>query len=132
MAELRYKEEGRVRIIRGCIVIVGGLKSCINGQVVRFGYGTKGIIIGFNEDEAQVLLIRQQERLKTGDLVTATLEPFDTPVGEKFIGRIINPLGETLDGLGPLNADEYRPIFIDAPAILKRKILTKTLETGVK
>jgi len=132
MVELRYKEEGRVRVIRGCIVIVEGLKSCINGQVVRFGYGTKGVIIGFDENEAQVLIIRQQERLKTGDLVSATLEPFDTPVGDNFIGRIINPLGEPLDGLGPLKPEGTRPIFIEAPSILKRKILKLTLETGVK
>ena len=77
MAELRYTEEGTVRVIRGCIVIVEGFKSCINGQVIKFGYGTKGIIIGFSEDEAQVLIIRQQEQLKTGDKATATMEPFD-------------------------------------------------------
>ncbi|MEK7377160.1 MAG: hypothetical protein AABZ57_08400, partial [Candidatus Margulisiibacteriota bacterium] len=65
MVELRYTEEGVVRVIRGCIVIVEGFKNCINGQVIRFGYGTMGIIVGFDEREAQVLIIRQQVNLKT-------------------------------------------------------------------
>jgi len=80
MAQLRYTEEGSVRVIRGCIVLVEGFKNCINGQVIRFGYGTMGVIIGYNEEEAQVLIIRQQQSLKTGDKALATLEPFVTPV----------------------------------------------------
>ena len=132
MADLRYTEEGRIKVIRGCIVLVEGFKSCINGQVIKFGYGTKGIILGFSEDEAQVLIIRQQEELKTGDKAIATMEPFETPVGENFIGRIVNPLGETMDGLGPLKHDAMYPIFIQAPSILDRKELSKTLETGIK
>lgn len=132
MTELRYTEEGTIRVIRGCIVLVEGFKNCLNGQIVRFGYGTMGIIIGFNEEESQVLIVRQQSQLKTGDKCVATLEPFNTPVGQNFIGRIINPLGEALDGLGPLKPDKMAPIFVDAPAILQRAILEKTLETGVK
>lgn len=132
MVELRYTEEGVVRVIRGCIVIVEGFKNCINGQVIRFGYGTMGIIVGFDEREAQVLIVRQAVNLKTGDKALASLEPFNTPVGSKFIGRIINPLGEPKDGLGTLHHDEMRPIFVDAPSILQRKVLDRTLETGIK
>ncbi len=132
MAELRYKEEGVVRVIRGCIVLCEGFKNCINGQVIRFGYGTMGVIVGFSETYAQVLIIRQAQNLKTGDKALATLEPFTTPVGEKFIGRIVNPLGEPMDALGPLEPDMMAPIFIDAPSILQRGMLCKTLETGVK
>lgn len=132
MPELRYTEEGVVRVIRGCIVIVEGFRNCINGQVIRFGYGTMGIILGFDEKEAQVLIVRQQVNLKTGDKALASLEAFNTPVGNKFIGRIMNPLGEPMDGLGTLEAESVRPIFVDAPSILKRKVLDRTLETGVK
>ncbi len=132
MEELRYTEEGNVRVIRGCIVICEGFKNCINGQIIRFGYGTKGVVVGFNQEEAHVLIIRQQSHLKTGDKALATLEPFETAVGDKFLGRIVNPLGETMDGLGPLEADGMRPIFVEAPSILQRAILTKTLETGLK
>jgi len=132
MVKLQYSEEGSVLVIRGCIVIVEGFRNCINGQVIRFGYGTMGVIIGFDDKVAQVLIVRQAVNLKTGDRAYATLEPFNTPVGQKFIGRIINPLAEPMDGLGPLEADEMAPIFIDAPSILQRAILSKTLETGIK
>lgn len=132
MVQLRYKETGTVRVIRGCIVLVDGFKNCIAGQVIRFGYGTLGVILGFMENEAQVLIIRQASQLKTGDKAEATLEPFTTPVGAKFIGRIINPLGEPMDALGPLQHDEMAPIFVKAPTILKRSMLCKTLETGLK
>jgi len=131
-AALRYTEEGTVRVIRGCIVIVEGFKNCINGQVVRFGYGTMGVILGFTESEAHILIIRQQEQLKTGDKAVATLEPFNTPVGKNFIGRVVNPLGEPMDALGPLEPDEMAPIFVEAPTILQRAVLRKTLETGIK
>ncbi|MFA5060683.1 MAG: F0F1 ATP synthase subunit alpha [Candidatus Omnitrophota bacterium] len=132
MVDLRYTEFGTVRCIRGCIVVVMGFKNCINGQLIKFGYGTEGIIVGFDENEAQVLIVKETEKIKTGDKAIATLEPFNTPVGNKLIGRIVNPLGETLDGLGPLEYDEMYPIFVEAPAILTREPLRKTLETGIK
>lgn len=132
MGALKYTEEGVVRCIRGCIVLVNGFKSCINGQIIRFGYGTEGIILGFDENEAQVLIVKEEEKIKTGDRAVASLEPFNTPVGNKFIGRIMNPLAETMDGLGPLEVDAMYPIFIDAPAILTRDPLDQTLETGIK
>ncbi len=132
MGTLRYTEEGVVRCIRGCIVLATGFRNCINGQLIQFGYGTEGIILGFDEEEAQILIVKEETKIKTGDKAIASLEPFNTSVGNKFIGRILNPLGETLDGLGPLESDTNYPIFIDAPAILTRDPLCKTLETGIK
>lgn len=132
MVELQYFEIGTVRCIRGCVVVVTGFKNCINGQLIKFGYGTIGMIVGFDPEEAQILIIKENERIKTGDQAIATMEPFLTPVGEKFIGRIVNALGEPMDGLGPLTPDAMFPIFIEAPSILARDQLCKTLETGVK
>ena len=129
---LQYKEFGKVRAIRGCIVNVEGLKNCINGQLIRFGFGTEGTIIGLDANDTQVLLIKETEPIKTGDVAVMTLEPFNTPVGDKFVGRITNVLGEAIDGLGPLPFDDYYPIFCDAPAILDREIIKETLETGIK
>lgn len=132
MADLRYTEFGTVQCIRGCIVFATGFQSCINGQIIKFGYGTVGTILGFDREQTQILIIQQATRLKTGDQAVASLEPFTTPVGDKFIGRIVNPLGEPLDGLGPLEYDAMYPIFISAPSILSRAPLCKTLETGVR
>jgi F-type H+/Na+-transporting ATPase subunit alpha len=132
VAELRYTEVGYVKSIRGCIVIVEGLNSCINGQLINFGFGTQGIILGFDEKEAQVLIVKQSMEIRTGDEARASLEPFNVPVGKNFIGRIVTPLCEPFDSLGPIQEDEYAPIFPTAPAILERQPLCKTLETGTK
>ncbi len=67
MVDLRYTEVGTVRCIRGCIVVIMGFKHCINGQLIKFGYGTMGIIVGFDEAEAQVLIVKETEKIKTGD-----------------------------------------------------------------
>jgi F-type H+/Na+-transporting ATPase subunit alpha len=132
MAPLQYKEFGVVRKIRGCIITVDGLENCINGQLVKFGYGTEGIIIGFNPDESHVLVVKQKEQIKTGDRAIMTLEPFNTPVGKNFIGRVVNVLGEPMDNLGPLVPDDYYPIFGESPSVLDREIVKQTLETGIK
>ncbi len=129
---LQYTEVGVVKSLRGCIVIVVGFKNCINGQKINFGYGTMGMIVGFNETEAQVLLIKEVDKIKTGDKAIASIEPFEMPVGDKFIGRIINVLGDPMDGLGPIESDKTAPIFPEAPPILVRQPLKKTLETGIK
>jgi F-type H+-transporting ATPase subunit alpha len=129
---LQYTELGKVRALRGCIVIVEGFRNCINGQLIKFGYGTMGMIVGFNEQEAQVLVIKETEKIKTGDKAIASIEPFEMPVGENFIGRIISVLAEPLDGLGPIEHAKMYPIFPEAPPILVRQPLKKTLETGIK
>ena len=130
--QLQYTEVGTVKAMRGCIVFVRGLRNCINGQLVKFGYGTIGMIVGFTEVEAQVLIIKETDRIKTGDKAVASIEPFETPVGEKFIGRILSPLADPLDGLGPVEFEKKYPIFPESPPILARQPLKKTLETGIK
>ncbi len=132
MAALQYKEQGEITRIRGCIVCVEGFENCINGQLVQFGYGTEGIIIGFDEHETQVLLVKQRRDLRTGDEAVMTLEPFRTPVGDSFIGRVVDPLGLPLDNLKPIKPDSYAPIFDDPPSVMDRDEVTNTLETGIK
>jgi len=130
--KLQYTEEGIVKAIRGCIVIVTGFENCINGQLIRFGFGTIGMIVGFNEFESQVLIIKEADKIRTGQKAIASIEPFYTPVGKNFVGRIVNPLGEPLDGLGPIVHDVMAPIFPESPPILDRQPLSKTMETGIK
>ena len=132
MSELKYTEIGEVKSIRGCIVIVIGLKHCINGQLIHFGFGTMGIVLGFNEEEAHVLIVKESEKITTGMEARASLEPFNVPVGEKFVGRIVNSLCEPIDSLGNIEEDAFFPIFPTAPPILERQPLKLTLETGLK
>ncbi|MBP9854361.1 MAG: F0F1 ATP synthase subunit alpha [Candidatus Omnitrophica bacterium] len=132
MSKLKYVEIGHVRSIRGCIVIIEGLNSCVYGQLVTIGLSTIANIVGFNQKEAYGLLLKETDHVKTGDEVRASLEPFTVPVGDKFIGRIVNSLCEPQDGLGPVVPDAYNPIFAVAPSILQRQPLCMTLETGTK
>lgn len=132
MAELQYTEIGKVKSIRGCIVVVIGFRNCINGQLIEFGFATFGTIVGFNEHEAYVLIVKQSTEIRTGDEARASMKPFNVPVGKNFIGRIVNPLCEPFDGLGPIEANAEYPIFPPAAPILDRQPLCKTLETGIK
>lgn len=132
MSKLRYTEIGHVKSIRGCIAIVEGFNSCVYGQLVTIGMNTVATIVGFNQKEAHALILKETDHVKTGDEVRASLEPFNVPVGDKFIGRVVNALCEPQDSLGPIVPDTYNPIFPTAPLILDRQPLELTLETGTK
>ncbi len=132
MAEYRYKEFGQVKGVSGCIAGVVGLKNCFLGQLIKFGYGTEGVIMGCDLEEAKVLIVKENEPILPGSRVTATLEPFNMPVGNNLVGRIINPLGEAMDGQGAIKPEGHVPYFNACPPIMERMGLTRTLETGVK
>lgn len=132
MTDLRYKEYGTVKAVSGCIAKVIGLQNCFLGQLVKFGYGTEGIIMGCDLNVAQVLIVKENEPITPGKEVIATLEPFNMPVAASTIGRIINPLGETLDGLGSIKYETVIPYFNAAPAIMDREGLNRSFETGIK
>lgn len=132
MSEYSYKEYGQVKGVAGCIAIVVGLKNCFLGQLIKFGFGTEGILMGCTLEEAQVLIVKEKEPIKPGSRVTATLEPFNMPVGDCMLGRVINPLGEAMDGLDPIKTDHYIPYYNNAPKIMEREGLSQTLETGIK
>jgi len=132
MSEYRYKEFGIVKGVSGCIAAVIGLQNCFLGQLIKFGYGTEGIIMGCDLQEAKVLIVKENEPIIPGSRVTATLEPFNMPTGNNLIGRIINPLGEASDGQGAIKPEGYVPYFNACPPIMERLGLSRTLETGVK
>lgn len=132
MSFFKYKEFGTVISKKQCVVVVEGLANCIYGQLVNMGGGSRGMIIGFTEKYAQVLILKEVGAIGAGDKVNTTLEPFTTPVGENFIGRITTSLGEPRDGKGPVKADDHYPIFRDSPPIMSRGSLERSLETGVK
>ncbi len=132
MSEYRYKEYGTVKGVSGCIAAVTGLQNCFLGQLIKFGYGTEGVIMGCDLLESKVLIVKENEPILPGSRVTATMEPFNMQVGANLIGRIINPLGEAMDGQGVIKPEAYIPYFNTCPPIMERKGLTRPVETGVK
>lgn len=129
-ANFEVHETGRVKSVRECVVRVTGLPSCINGQVVEFRHGGKGMVFGFSEDEVQVLVLNSRGAIRVGDEVLSRAEFLHLPAGEQFLGRLINGLCEPLDNLGPIEAAGLYPVFSEAPAVMDRIPVKETLETG--
>lgn len=129
-AKFDVHEVGVVASVRECAVRVKGLPSCINGQIVEFKSGGKGMVFGFNENDVQVLILNSKGEIRLGDEVLSRAEFLHLPVGERFLGRLVNSLCEPLDNLGPIEASDSYPAFTDAPAVMDRVPVKETLETG--
>ncbi len=132
MSHFKYKEFGTVKAVSGCMAKVVGLQNCFLGQLVKLGSNAEGIIMGFDLETAKVLIVKESAPISPGQEAIATLEPFNMPVGQNAVGRIISPLGEALDGLGPVQFESHLPYFNSAPAIMDRAGLHRSFETGIK
>jgi len=130
-AKIFLKEDGKVKEVRQGIVKVTGFSYCARGQIVKFGYDTMGMIIGFNQDETSVLLLKEREKIRAGDKAVSYLKDFTIPVGSGCLGRIVNALGEPSQG-GSIEPKEHYPVFRQAPSLLDRVPIQETLETGLK
>lgn len=126
------KELGEIREIRKSIIKVEGLSHCMVGQLVNITGGAKGFVMGFNEKEVLVLLLGNPDKLRAGDKVYSESVTFRIPVGEKFLGRVVSPLCEPLDGKGSIQADASFDIFRDAPQVLDRVPIDEMLPTGIR
>jgi F-type H+-transporting ATPase subunit alpha len=124
------REVGIVKSVQKIIVIATGLPSCVSGQMVEFASGRKGLVIGFTEEEVQILVLGPAQDLRAGDEVYNKGEFLSLPVGEEFLGRLINSLCEPQDGQGSISTDESYPVFKIAPGVMDRIPVDQTLETG--
>lgn len=129
-AQFQVHEIGTVVAVRECIVRVKGMPSCINGQIVEFEHGGQGMVLGFNEKEVQVLLLNTKAALHVGDQVLSKGEFLRLPVGDAFLGRIVNALCEPVDSIGPIIPSDIFSVFSEAPGVMDRAPVKKTLETG--
>jgi len=126
------REVGTVKSVRELIVRVTGLPSCLNGQMVEFANGAHGMVMGFSEHEVQVLVFGGKGRIRAGDEVYNRGEEFHVPVGDAFLGRVVNSLGEPMDGRGPITSTERYPVFGEAPGVMERVPVNQTMETGTR
>ena len=129
---LQIKEHGTVAEMKQDIVHIFGLANCMNGQLVRIGDVAEGVIVGFDQDYALVLIVAQTGPVKPGDQATSLIQSFSVPVGEGFIGRRVDGLAMPLDGRGPIVASKRYPIFGAAPSVLDRRQITEAMPMGVK
>lgn len=129
---LEVKEVGTVKEVRHGVVKVSGLPSCIYGQLVELSEGVKGMVIGFNPQEVVLIVLGDDRRIHVGDTIFSQSELLSVPVGDGFIGRMVNCLGQPLDGQGPIISRDTTPAFRQAAGVMDREPLTEALLTGVK
>ncbi len=124
------RETGRVKAVKEFIVTAEDLPSCMNGQILEFSEGEEGIVMGFNEEEVQILLLDSTASIRAGQEVFNRGRTLRLPVGENFIGRIVDSLCRPQDGLGPIESHNFSSVFHLPPRVLDRIPVDKTLETG--
>lgn len=129
---LEVREVGFVKDVRRGIAKVSGLPSCVYGQMVQFSGGTKGLVMGFSLQEVWVIILGEERSISVGDSVSSLAELISVPVGDGFLGRIVNSLGEPLDEKGEIPASDFFPVFREAPGVMEREPITEPLLTGIK
>ncbi|MCR5754101.1 MAG: F0F1 ATP synthase subunit alpha [Acetatifactor sp.] len=129
--EARDKEIGIVSWVGDGIANVDGLDHAVYGEIVIFDSGVKGMVQDIRRDEIGVILFGRENEIREGTRVARTGKRAGVPVGENFLGRIVDALGGPIDGEGPIKADGYRPIEQPAPSIVERKSVGVPMETGI-
>ena len=129
---INVTEVGTVIEVGDGIARVYGLRNAMAGELLEFQNGTMGQVFNLEEDSIGAVIFGNYLEIKEGDTVKSTGRLLEVPVGEAVIGRVVNPLGQPLDGLGPIATTETRKMDIIAPGIAERKPVTEPLQTGIK
>ena len=124
-------EGGTVISAADGVVDVKGMDQAVYGEIVTFGNGAKGMVESVEPDHLGIMLFDKIEEVGVGTLVTRSGKRAGIPVGDGFLGRVISPLGEPIDGKGPIEAEGYNPIEKQAPGILERQSVDTPLHTGI-
>ena len=124
-------EVGTVVTVGDGIATIYGIDHAMYGEIVTFENGLKGMVQDIQKDEIGCILFGSDTGNKEGTKVARTKKKAGIPVGDKFIGRVINALGAPIDGAGEIEADDYRPIENEAPGIIDRKSVSVPMETGI-
>lgn len=130
-ATSQENEVGYVETIGDGIATILGLDHAMYGEVVVFENGTKGMVLDITTENIGVILFDTEGTIGQGTKVSRTKKQAGMPVSSNFLGRVVDPLGNPIDGLGPIEAAEMRPIEEPAPSIIDRKPVTTPMETGI-
>ncbi len=130
--QIQTSEVGRVIEVGDGIARVVGLQSAMAGEMVEFPGGTRGLCFNLEENSVGIIILGDYLNIQEGDEVKTTGELLSVPVGEAMIGRVIDPLGNPLDGKGPIVTSESRPVEFMAPGVAERQPVKQPLQTGIK
>jgi F-type H+-transporting ATPase subunit alpha len=129
---LSVEETGTVLTVGDGIARVDGLNNAMAGELLEFPHGVRGMVLNLEEGNVGAALLGNDHLIKEGDTVKRTGTIMSVPVGEALIGRVVNALGEPIDGKGPLEGVESRVVEVKAPGIVKRKSVHEPMQTGLK
>ena len=130
--ELETVDSGTIIQIGDGVARVYGLEECMEGELLEFPNQVFGMALNLEQDNVGCVLLGSEEGIKEGDIVKRTGKIVEVPVGEDLIGRVVNSLGQPIDGKGPIKNDGYRAIEVPAPGILERSSVNEPLQTGIK
>ena len=130
--KLETANVGTVIMVGDGIARVHGLEKCMAGELLEFPNDVYGMAQNLEEDNIGVVLLGSDMLVKEGDIVKATGRVVEVPVGEEMIGRVVNSLGQPIDGKGPINTTKFRPVEFPAPGVIDRRSVYQPLQTGIK
>lgn len=129
---IEQSETGTVTMVGDGIARASGLDNCMAGELVQFDSGTYGMAQNLEENSVSIVLLGDDSGIKEGGGIRRTGKVVSVPVGEGMIGRVVNALGQPIDGKGPIEAADYRAIELPAPGIIDRQPVKQPLQTGIK
>ena len=126
------EEIGTVAECGDGIARVEGLPSAMANELLEFEDGTRGLALNLDVREIGVVILGEYSNIEEGQRVRRTGEILSVPVGDEFLGRVVDPLGNPMDGLGEIGATELRPLEVQAPSVVQRQPVKEPLQTGIK
>ena len=130
--KIEQSQTGTVITVGDGIARASGLERCMVNELVEFPNGSYGMAQNLEEHTVSLVILGSDEGIREGDTVKRTGKVVSVPVGQELIGRVVNALGEPIDGKGRLSISEYRPIEMPAPGVIERKSVSVPLQTGIK
>jgi F-type H+-transporting ATPase subunit alpha len=130
--DAEVSEVGQVLSVGDGIARIYGLDNVEAGEMVEFSEGTKGMALNLETDNVGVVIFGDDSHIKEGDTVKRTGEIVDVPVGKELLGRVVDGLGNPIDGKGPINSKERKRVEVKAPGIIPRKSVSEPMQTGLK
>ena len=130
--KVEQTETGTIILVGDGIAKAHGLENCMSNELLEFENGEYGMALNLEENVVSIVMLSNTSDIKEGSVVKRTGKVVSVPVGEKMIGRVVNALGQPVDGKGPIDYKEVRPIESEAPGIIKRKSVSVPLQTGIK
>ncbi|OEF96779.1 F0F1 ATP synthase subunit alpha [Desulfuribacillus alkaliarsenatis] len=131
-SDIQVSDVGTVMQVGDGIARIHGLEKAMAGELLEFSNGSYGMVLNLEEDNVGSVIMGPFKDIREGDQVKRTGRIMEVPVGEELVGRVVNAIGQPVDGKGPINAKSFRPVESPAPGVIDRKSVHEPLQTGIK